>query len=67
MAPDKAQLDTIELYLGTIVSKDKTAQMIEQVKQVDDQKAQEIVLLFEQRANPRLADVERILKKKQKI
>ena len=63
MQPDKAQLDTIELYLRTLVSKEKTSELMERVKQLEEPQAQQVVMLFEQRANPRLADVEKFLNK----
>lgn len=63
MPPEKSQLDTIEIYLKTIVSKDKAAEIMKRVVELDEQKAQELIMLFEQRTNPRLQDVERFLRK----
>lgn len=64
MQPDKAQLDTIETYLRLITSKEKVQELMEEVKRVDNEKAQELVRLFEQRSNLKPADVQRILKSK---
>jgi hypothetical protein len=64
MQPDKAQLDTIESYLRLMASKEKALEILEEVKRADNNKAQELVKLFEQRSNLKPADVQRILKSK---
>ncbi|MCD6414071.1 MAG: hypothetical protein J7L23_00390 [Candidatus Diapherotrites archaeon] len=63
MPLQKSQLDTIEIYLRTMVSKEKAADLMKKVIDLDEEKAEEMIVFFEKRANPRLQDVERFLKK----
>jgi len=64
MPADKAQLDTIEAYLRTVVPAEKVKELIEKFREADESIAQEAIVMFEQRSNLRLADVERLLKKR---
>jgi hypothetical protein len=63
MPPQKAQLDTIELYLKSMVSEQKAEELMEKFKKVDETQAQETIMLFERRMKVQLSDIETILKK----
>ena len=61
MQPEKAQLDTLDLYLRKIVSEDKAKALVKRFAGKDEEKAQEAIKLFETRSQVRVQDVERLL------
>lgn len=62
MGPNKSQLDTLELYLRTIVSSDKANSLRERFGRATEEKADEAIRLFETRSHVRIQDIERLVK-----
>ncbi|MFC2175323.1 hypothetical protein ACFLQ2_05700 [archaeon] len=61
MQPEKSQLDTLELYLGKLVSGEKTKELIKKFADTDETTADKAIKLFETRSMVRLQDIERVL------
>ena len=58
---DKSELDTLQLYLGSLVSKEKAQSLLSQFEKAGEDKAYAAIKLFETRSHVQLKDVERIL------
>lgn len=63
MPLEKMQLDTIHAYLRTIVSEDKTSELMGEIQELDSESAQKLIVLFEQRSNMKVTEVQKFLKK----
>jgi len=62
MPPDKPQLDTLRIYIRLLCSKDKTEELMQKVGKLEPEKAQEIVVLFEQRRRVQLRDLNKFFR-----
>jgi len=61
MQPNKSQLDTLEIYLRTLVSTGKAKSLRDRFGRSTEEKADEAIRLFETRSHVRLQDVERLV------
>jgi hypothetical protein len=61
MQPEKSQLDTIELFLRKLVSKEKALSLVKQFASRDEELADQTIKLFETRSMVRIQDIERLL------
>ena len=61
MAPNKSQLDTIELFLSKMVSTEKAALLRTKFEKKDEELADKAIKLFETRRTLRIQDIEKLL------
>ena len=60
MPAQKSQLDTLEIYLGMIMPKERAKQYLEKFKQADESIASEAIRIFEGRAKTSEEDIARL-------
>lgn len=61
MAPEKSQLDTLEMYLRSLVSEGKAKSLRKQFESKTEELADEAIKMFETRSHVRLQDIEGLL------
>ncbi|MCD6522747.1 MAG: hypothetical protein J7K68_03280 [Candidatus Diapherotrites archaeon] len=62
MPPEKSQMDTIRIYLRSIFSEDKVNELMEKVNLLTPEKAEEIIMAFEQRRRLDAKDIQKLLR-----